>query len=193
MQAYRKKKAEVQSVVSKIQQMACSLSFREFLQKSANPWVQGTCREFYRCAFPHTGWKSAKFPFKLIWLVIMLCKPDWTSFDEVGRNVGNSCITRIFPLSPKSVLLFSAQALCWDPHSPSRGPAVVLCQVFQQEEGQKTQEKETQTTLRLCKKHIFWTFSGLKAITEHSWLCCKIIIKKKKFKLWLMLITDDFF
>lgn len=48
-------------------------------------------------------------------------------------------------------VLLTAQALCWDRGGASRGPAVVLCEMFLQEEGQETQKKETQTTLRLCK------------------------------------------
>lgn len=50
------------------------------------------------------------------------------------------------------------QAVRWDPYSAPRRPAVVLCQMFKQKEGQKTQEKETQTALRLCKRRS--TYSG---------------------------------
>lgn len=64
---------------------------------------------------------------------------------------------------------------------------MVLCKMFQQEEGQKTQEKETQTALRLCKKHIFWTFLDLKP----SLNTCGTAVKLKK-KLWLIPTSGDF-
>lgn len=59
--------------------------------------------------------------------------------------------------------------------------------MFQQEEGQKTQEKETQTTLRLCKKaHTLDCVYRLKAITEHSWHCCKIKKEEVKSRGWCL-------
>lgn len=48
--------------------------------------------------------------------------------------------------------------------------------MFQQKEGQKTQEKETQTTLRLCKRkkaHI-WGLSWTWSATERWWHRCKL-------------------
>lgn len=64
--------------------------------------------------------------------------------------------------------------------------------MFQQEEGQKTQEKETQTALRLCKKHIFWTFLDLKPSLNTCGTAVKLKKKKRSLKLWLILTSDDF-
>lgn len=60
--------------------------------------------------------------------------------------------------------------MCWDGLGPSRGPAVVLCEVCWQEEGQKTQEAETQSALRLCKtKHTLdFSLAGLTASSSHT-------------------------
>lgn len=51
--------------------------------------------------------------------------------------------------------------------------------MFQQKEGQKTQEKETQTALRLCKKHIFGTFLDLKPSLNTRGTA----VKEKKIKI----------
>lgn len=52
-----------------------------------------------------------------------------------------------------------------------------------------TRKGNTNCIKTMQKAHI-WDFLGLKAITEHSWHCCKI---KKGKKLWQILTLDDFF
>lgn len=56
------------------------------------------------------------------------------------------------PFAHWNPLSLLTQAVRWNPYCAPRRPAVVLCQMFEQKEGQKTQEKETQTALRLCKE-----------------------------------------